>query len=139
MNPQKDLLTCILEAPCHEVKPVEPFPFKNNRISGSIRFQHHLILFPFYAADKECQCLYTFNLLNRKWGRVELRNAPKILENTDNYKILFDNTDGFLLFGCYKDSQGDQKASLFNQSPLKKTLGWIQVKIVQGIGSKRLF
>ena len=63
-------LTSILEAPCPELKPVEPFPFKSHRISRGIRFQHYLVLFPFYPEYKKLQHLYTFNLLNRKWGSV---------------------------------------------------------------------
>jgi len=130
-------LSSILEAPCKELKPVEPFPFKSNRISRSIRYKHYLILFPFYPEYKKCQQLYIFNLLTHKWGSVQLIDSPEILENTDNYKILSDYYDGgFVLVGCYKTFQAGQTGNLFSQSQaatLKKALGCILVRIDEGM------
>ncbi len=128
-------LTSMLEAPCRELKPPEPFPFKSNRISRGVRFQHFLILFPFYPEYKKLQHLYSFNLYTRKWGSVELRNSPEILENTDNYKVVSDDENRFILVGCYKAFQTNTTGNLFFQSQamsLKKTLGYIKAKIDQG-------
>jgi len=128
-------LTSILEAPCRELKPADPFPFKSNRISRGVRFQHFLILFPFYPEYKKLQHLYSFNLYTRKWGSVELRNSPEILENTDNYRVVSDDENGFLLVGCYKAFQANTTGNLFFQSQamtFKKTLGYIKAKIDQG-------
>ena len=136
---ETDDLKSILEAPCQELKPVEPFPFKSNRISHGIRFQHYLILFPFYPEYKKCQHLYTFNLLTHKWGSAQLRNSPEILENTDNFKILPDNQGGFILFGCFKKIHARASGNLFDQSvtvTLKKVLGYIAAQNYQG--KKRL-
>ena len=128
-------LASILKSPCKELKPAEPFPFKSNRISRGVMFQHFLFFFPFYPEYKKCQHLYTFNLYTRKWGSVQLINSPEILENTDNYKVVSDKKDGFVLFGCYKAFQANTTGNLFFQSQtmtLKKTLGRISAKIDQG-------
>ena len=129
-------LTSLLEAPCNELKPLEPFPFRSNRISHGIQFQHFLILFPFYPEYKNIQRLYTFNLLTHKWGSVKLENAPEILENTDNYKILPSNRLELILIGCHKTIHARASANLFAQSvtvTTKKTLGWIGARISGGI------
>ncbi len=129
-------LDSILKSPCREVKPLEPFPFKSNRISRGVRFQHYLIFFPFYPEYKKSQHLYTFNLYTRKWGSVQLINSPEILENTDNYKVASNERNGFILFGCYKAFQANTTRNLFFQSQtltLKKTLGQISARIDQGM------
>ncbi len=130
-----DEITSLIEAPCKELKPIEPFPFKSNRISRGVRFQHYLILFPFYPEYKKLRHLYTFNLLTRKWGSVQLRNSPEVLENTDNYKVISNENDAFILFGCYKAFQGNTTGNLFFQSQtmtLKSNLGRILAEIDQG-------
>ncbi len=125
----------ITQLPCEEVKPIEPFPFKSNRISRGIKYKHFLILFPFYADYKKCQHLYTFNLETLEWSIVELKSSPEILENTSNYTILPYEENSFFFYGCYKTFTAARTNNLFSQTQtvvLNKVAGLIKVQLDRG-------
>jgi len=121
----------IIENPCEEIIPANPFPFKSNRISRSIKFLHYLIFFPFHVEYKKCKHLYTFNLQTLEWSSVELKNSPEILEITNNYTVSIYLENQFVLFGCYKTFAAARTDNLFSQSQqatLKTILGFIEAK-----------